>query len=99
MAILMAIMVSSPCSIAEARDHLPELIRGVERGKPVEISRRGKVVAVVVSLEDYRRMSVDPKALAKALRAFMATRPKGGVFTAEEVAKWRDRGPGRRVRL
>ncbi len=96
---MMAIMVPSPCSIADARNHLPELIRQVERGQPVGITRRGKLVAVVVSQSDYERMGFKPQGFAKALEEFMATRSREGVFSRREVARLRDRSPGRPVRL
>ena len=35
-------------SIAEARSSLPRLIREAESGKPVELTRRGQPVAVLV---------------------------------------------------
>jgi antitoxin Phd len=48
-------------SIAEARDHLPSIVHGVERGTPIELTRRGKPVAVLMSVEDYHRLSpVEP---------------------------------------
>jgi prevent-host-death family protein len=43
-------------SIAQARTHLPQLVHSVERGRPVEITRRGKPVAVLVSAAEYERM-------------------------------------------
>ena len=36
-------------SIAEARNNLPTLVREAESGKPVELSRRGESVAVLIS--------------------------------------------------
>jgi prevent-host-death family protein len=42
-------------SVAEARNNLPALIHEAER-EPVEIVRRGKPVAVLISREDFDRM-------------------------------------------
>ena len=42
-------------SIAEAKDHLSELIRKVEGGASVRITRRGKAVAVLVSEAEHSR--------------------------------------------
>lgn len=92
-------MVPSPCSIAEARNHLTELIREVEHGRPIEISRRGKVVAVIVSEAAFHRRKTRRNGFAKALREFMATRSPEGVVTDREIASWRQRGPGRKVKL
>lgn len=43
-------------SIAEAKNHLPLMVRRAESGEPVEITRRGEPVAVVLSIEEYRRL-------------------------------------------
>jgi prevent-host-death family protein len=42
-------------SIAEARAHLPGLVDEVAHG-PIEITRRGQPVLVVLSVAEYRRM-------------------------------------------
>lgn len=43
-------------SVAEARNQLPAVIHEVERGDPVEITRHGKAVAIVLSLAEYTRL-------------------------------------------
>ena len=40
-------------SIAEARDRFTQLVHQVEEGTPVEVTRRGQRVAVLVSAETY----------------------------------------------
>jgi len=42
-------------SVAEARNNLPALIHATE-SEPIEIMRRGKPVAVLVSREDFDRI-------------------------------------------
>ena len=44
-------------SIAQARDHLPGIVHEVERGTEIELTRRGKLVAVLVSVEQYERLT------------------------------------------
>ena len=44
-------------SIAEARDHLPGLVHEVEQHGPVELTRRGKPVAVVLSWREYQLLT------------------------------------------
>ncbi|MEW6280102.1 MAG: type II toxin-antitoxin system Phd/YefM family antitoxin [Candidatus Eremiobacterota bacterium] len=44
-------------TIAEARDQLARIVHAVESEGPVEFTRRGKPVAVLVSLSDYGRSS------------------------------------------
>lgn len=43
-------------SVAAARDNLPKLLRMAESGTPVKISRRGKPVAVLLSLSHHERL-------------------------------------------
>jgi prevent-host-death family protein len=39
-------------SIAQASDRLPELVDQAEQGTPVELTRHGKRVAVILSAEE-----------------------------------------------
>ena len=43
-------------SISEARSNLPKLVREAERGKAVELTRRGEAVAVLVGCRQYERL-------------------------------------------
>jgi len=51
----MAIIASVDVSIAEAKNRLPELIRAVERGEEVVITRHGKPVAQISAAPPKRR--------------------------------------------
>ena len=42
-------------SIAEARDNLASVVHEAERGAQVELTRRGKPVAVLIGVEDFER--------------------------------------------
>ena len=42
-------------SVAEAKNHLPALLHEAEKA-PIEILRRGKLVAAIVSREEYERL-------------------------------------------
>ena len=44
-------------SIAEARNSLPSLVREVESGKSVELTRRGQPVAVLIGRQEYARLA------------------------------------------
>ena len=44
-------------SIAEARDNLPSVVHEVEEGTRVELTRRGKPVAVLLGVEEYARLA------------------------------------------
>ena len=44
-------------SIAEAKNNLSGLVHEAEHGHPVRLTRRGKPVAVLISTEQYERLS------------------------------------------
>ena len=44
-------------SIAEARQNLARVVHAVELGAPVEVTRRGEPVAVLLSYEAYHRLA------------------------------------------
>ena len=86
-------------SIAQARDHLASIVHDVERVGPVELTRRGKPVAVVVSIDDYQRATTRTPGFLEAWEAFRQTTDLEGLaFTDEELALLRDRSPGRDFR-
>jgi prevent-host-death family protein len=85
-------------SVAEAKNQLPELLREVEKGKPVEITKRGEPVAVVLSVGDYKQLISKEKASSfwnkvKALRES----PDFEAVTPEDMKDLRDKSKGREV--
>lgn len=49
--------MSATYSIAEARNQFATLIRNAEKSKqPVQVTRRGQLVAVILSAEEYTRL-------------------------------------------
>jgi prevent-host-death family protein len=88
-------------SIAQARDQLTQLVHTAEQGTPIEITRRGKRVAVILSAEDFDRLSSSKGTFGKSLAAF---RSQWGIETLdlnpdELFQDVRDRSPGREVSL
>ena len=62
-------MKAKRVSVAEAKDRLPALIHEAEEShSPVEITRRGKVVAVLVSSADYERQRMPKRSVADEIR-------------------------------
>jgi prevent-host-death family protein len=61
-------------TVAEAKAHLSELIERAERGEPVWITRRGKLVARITGIER-RVRSIDLNAL-QALTASQPVQPE-----------------------
>ena len=57
-------------SIAEAKNRLPSIIHYIEKGSYVELTRRGKPVAVLLSIREYERLSGNYTGFWKALLAF-----------------------------
>ena len=49
--------MSKTYSIAQARQNLPKLVHEAEAGTSIELTRRGKPVAVVLSLTEYHRLT------------------------------------------
>ncbi len=88
-------------SIAQARDQLTQLVHTAEQGTPVEITRRGKRVAVILSAEDFDRLLSNKGGFGKSLAKF---RRRWGIemldLNPDEVFQdVRDRSPGREVVL
>jgi prevent-host-death family protein len=59
-------------SIADAKAQLTRWVSEAETGQPVHITRRGRPVAVLVSEEDFQRLSL-PRTPQNDLASFMAT--------------------------
>ena len=85
-------------SIAEARDQLPRLVHHTEREGPIELTRRGRAVAVILSVLEYRRLTEKPD----LFEAYSSWRQKvdPAVLPDEDLfADVRDKSAGRKVRL
>ena len=57
-------------SLAEARDNLTAIVRDVEKTAAVELTRRGKPVAVILSIDEYRRLASPVESFLSALGRF-----------------------------
>ncbi len=76
-------------SVAEAAKHLPSLIAELAAsGTPIEITRRGKTVAVLVSAAEYDRAS-EPEGLVAGLARIRAKYGGDLGFTEDEVRSLR----------
>jgi prevent-host-death family protein len=87
-------------SVADARAHLPDILDDVEAGKEVELTRRGRAVAVVISAEKYEALRGEQSTFAEAYRAFTTRYALDEIgLDPDAVDSTRDQAPGRRVRL
>ena len=87
-------------AIADARANLPTIVDEVEAGNQVELTRRGKPVAVVVSGREYARLRSERPRFADAYRTFLG-RVRLREIEAETDAfeGLRETGTGRKVNL
>ncbi|MEL7476758.1 MAG: type II toxin-antitoxin system Phd/YefM family antitoxin [Cyanobacteria bacterium J06555_12] len=101
MAIKMAIYswyMSAEYSIAQARDRFTQLVQQAETGETVQITRRGKPVAVILSQDDYQRLKSKQTEFGEDLEAFReAHRIAELDIEPEQIFGDRDRTPGREV--
>lgn len=84
-------------SIAEAKDKLPSVVHEAEGGTTIELLRRGKPVAVVVSLDEYERLRRGKRGFWEAYQELRQKVDLGSLsIEPEEVfAEVRDPSPGR----
>ena len=87
-------------SIAEARNHFTSIVRDVERESAVELTRRGKPVAVLLSIQEYKRLS---SGTGGFWTAFTALRKRGNLqelgIEPDIFSGLRDQSPGREFSL
>ncbi len=83
-------------SIAEARNHFAAIVHDLEPARPVQVTRRGKVVAVLMSVEEYERLTADATDFWDAYTTFRASVDLPSLqIEAELFAGVRDAAPGR----
>jgi prevent-host-death family protein len=87
-------------SIAEARARLPRVVDAVEAGVEVELTRRGRPVAVLISRQEFDRLKGERSHFAETYREFLEK------YSLEEIGlepdfrgSTRDKSTGRKVSL
>lgn len=53
--------------VQEAKQRLSEVLRAVEQDGPQTITRHGEEIAVVINIDEYRRLTTPPKSIADVL--------------------------------
>lgn len=88
-------------SIAEARANLPTVVDDVEAGAAIELTRRGEVVAVMISVTEYERLRSRRVGFQEAYQQFLKKHSPAetGIDVAAFTKQVRDRSPGRKVPL
>ena len=87
-------------SIAEARSNLPTIVDQAEAGQEIELTRRGKPVAVVVSLGEFVRLRGERPRFGDAYQRFLKAHVLSDVGLDEGYFHaTRDPDAGRKVAL
>ena len=86
-------------SIADARTSLAAIVDKAEAGQSVELTRRGRAVAVVISLREFERLRGGGRPFAKAYRAFIEKYRPSEIGADPDFPPARDRDAGRKVSL
>lgn len=88
-------------SIADARANLPTLVDEAQAGAAIELTRRGEVVAVMISSNEYERLRSQRVGFQEAYQQFLKKHSPAdvGIDAAAFAKQTRDRSPGRKVPL
>lgn len=92
--------MSEQVTIAQARHGLASLVRRLERLQRIEITRRGKPVAVMLSWDAYQRLSREPVGFWQAYTDFRQETDLASLQIESEIfTGLRSQDPGREVDL
>ena len=87
-------------SIAEAKNRLPAIIHYVEKGPYVKLTRRGKPVAVLLSILEYERLNRKYTGFWNAISEFRRKIEDEGIeISGRDFKGLRDHSAGREVEL
>lgn len=87
-------------SIAEARHNLASIVHDVEQASPVALTRRGKPIAMLISIREYQRLVTGKKSFWSTYLSFQeqfdlpALHIDPGIYE-----RLRDQSPGRDFRF
>ncbi len=82
-------------SIAEARENFTRVVNEAEEGERVELTRRGKPVAVLISLSEYGRVADAKRSFWDSYEAFRSRHAGSDVDVDDVFEGIRDPSPGR----
>lgn len=95
-------MQSRNYSIAESKNRLPAIIHEVEKNDPVFIHRRGKAVAVLLSVDSYERLKNGTRmGFFQSYERFLAkiNQQPQSCLEPGDLEGLRDQSPGRKTSL
>jgi prevent-host-death family protein len=98
--LMYTLVMSQRYSIAEARSRLPRIVDQAEAGVDVELTRRGRPVAVLVSCREFERLRGKRLHFRDAYKKFLKTHSLEEIGLDDDFAATaRDRITGRKVLL
>ena len=80
-------------TISHLKNHLPEIVHNVEKGEDIQITRHGKPVAVIISLERYNHAFSSGAGIFSALQQWRTMYPEADGFTDSELENMHNREP------
>lgn len=87
-------------SIAEAKNRLPAIVHFVEKGSYVQLTRRGKPVAVLLSMQEYESLIRKKIGFGAALAEFRRQHMDEGIEISDrDFEGIRDNSTGREVQF
>jgi prevent-host-death family protein len=93
-------VVAKQYSVADARRKLPSLLSEAAAGAEVQLTRRGKPVAMLLSVAEYESLKFARGKFADRYESFRREYPEGkAALTPREARALRDRSVGRKVQL
>ncbi|MBK8396627.1 MAG: type II toxin-antitoxin system Phd/YefM family antitoxin [Leptospiraceae bacterium] len=94
----MVMMTETSYSIAHTKNHLPVLVHSLENTPVIPITRRGKVVAYLLSTREYDSLKGNRKSFTEALKTLRASDEfKKNSFSDKDFANLRDTTKDREV--
>jgi len=83
-------------SIAHTKNHLPVLVHSLESNPSIPITRRGKIVAYLVSTKEYEALKGKRRKFTDSWKTLRASDEfKKFTLSDKEVSSWRDSSTGR----
>ncbi len=92
--------MSKSYTIAEARCNLPSIVHELARKSAIQLTRRGRTVAVLLSIDEYERLQAGLTTFWNAYQSFRATVDLTALDIDPSIFnEARDRSPGREITL
>ena len=85
-------------STQQLNQNLPEVLKQIKQGEPVEITQEGEPFAVILSASEYQRLTAPKSSFWQSLQDFRSSNDLEELEIESEVfAEVRDKTPGREV--